>query len=41
MYRKLQGKGVCIRPIEAWTELRTQTDRWVLAMVVSVVMVVA
>lgn len=39
MYRKLQGKGVCIRPIEAWTELRTQTDRWVLA--VAVVMMVA
>lgn len=41
MYRKLQGRGGCIRPIEAWTELRTQTDRWGLAVVVAAVMVVA
>lgn len=30
MYRKLLGRpqsGGCVRPIEAWTELRTRTDR--------------
>lgn len=38
MYRKLLRRprsGDCVRPIEAWTELRTRTDRrtdgWVLA----------
>lgn len=35
--QKVAGERGCIRPIEAWTELRTQTDRWGLAVVVMVV----